>query len=348
MPTSTRRHAKAGRTVTQSRRLACTTSILSSHLEYTLLHFIVSRQMYSVSVPQSNRSKECCTRPQKDLHACQSSLSVVLEAQISTVFATKCNVDSLEAAEIDSILKKKIPASAKGKMDCLENLAQKVVDVIVLDPTNKLTTPHDGNDIGSYLSKCLGMGLLAWDLEDAIREGDGARIIRLWKFLLLQFKQAGRTKYSLEALRLLCDVNIALSEKQAHNLTWNRTCNLHGRAGGNKPLDLQMEHMNRTFKDNISTFAPHLSQTSVQKTAHAAPIVEEYISNFDQHLDIRQDSGYHVIPTHEKDRHMIFQELLKTKASEHIPQRAYTHFKSCSSHLYNEIRQTRKWTEFTK
>lgn len=89
-------------------------------------------------------------------------------------------------------------------------------------------------------------------------------------------------------------------------------------------------------------------QLSVQKTAHAAPIVEEYISNFDQHLDIRQDSGYHVIPTHEKDRHMIFQELLKTKASEHIPQRAYTHFKSCSSHLYNEIRQTRKWTEFTK
>ena len=111
------------------------------------------------------------------------------------------------------------------------------------------------------------MGLLAWDLEDAIREGDGERIVRLWKFLLLQFKQAGRTKYALEALSLLCNISIALSEKQAHDWKWNRTCNPHGRLGRNKPLDLHMEHMNRSFKD-ISTFAPHISPTSVQKTAH--------------------------------------------------------------------------------
>ena len=73
-------------------------------------------------------------------------------------------------------------------------------------PTDSLQTSHNNDDVSSYMSNVLGMGLFAWDMEDAIREGDGERMIRLWKFLLLLFKQAGKTKYSLEAMHLLFDV----------------------------------------------------------------------------------------------------------------------------------------------
>ena len=79
--------------------------------------------------------------------------------------------------------------------------------------------PHNTNDVSSYMSNVLGMGLLAWDMEDAIREGDGERMIRLWKFLLLLFKQAGKTKYSLEAMHLLFNATVALSKKRSHELT---------------------------------------------------------------------------------------------------------------------------------
>ena len=63
--------------------------------------------------------------PKKDLHACQSYLSVVLEAQILAVFATKYNIASLESATNDAIFKKKVPTSAKERMDCMEQLATK-------------------------------------------------------------------------------------------------------------------------------------------------------------------------------------------------------------------------------
>ena len=43
--------------------------------------------------------------PKKDLHACQSFLSVVLEAQILAVFATKYNITSLETATNDFIFR---------------------------------------------------------------------------------------------------------------------------------------------------------------------------------------------------------------------------------------------------
>ena len=58
------------------------------------------------------------------------------------------------------------------------------------------------------------MGLLVWDLEDPMREGDGECIARLWKFLYCIVSRKG--KDALEAMSLLCDINIALSEKQAH------------------------------------------------------------------------------------------------------------------------------------
>ena len=116
----------------------------------------------------------------------------------------------------------------------------------------------------------------------------------------------------MEAMSLLCDINIALSEKQVHDLKWNCTCNPHRRVGANQPLDLHMEHMYCGFKDNISTFAPHINPTSVQKTANAAPMVEECMANFDHHMNIKQDSGYHVVPSHINDRHTIFQQLMET------------------------------------
>lgn len=286
--------------------------------------------------------------PKKDLHACQSFLSVVLEAMILAVFTTTCNIESLESADICTILKHDLPATSKERMDCLTQLASKVVDTMVLCPNDSLKTPHHSDDLNSYSSKVLSMGLLAWGMEDAIREGDGGRMIRLWKFLLVLFKQAGKHKYALEAMRLISDVKIALNEKQAHELTWNRTCNPRGRVGGNKPLDLHLEHMNRTFKDDISSFSPHLTESSVQKTAHASPVVATCIAQVDKQLNIMQDSGYHVVPSDSTDRKTIYQQLIATKACKYIPDRQYTHFKGISSHLYSEIRQAQRWQRFTE
>ena len=115
------------------------------------------------------------------------------------------------------------------------------MNLAVVCPTDSLQTPHNNDDVSSYMSNVLGMGLFAWDMEDAIREGDGERMIRLWKFLLLLFKQAGKTCTSMH---LLFDVTVALSKKRSYELTWNRICNTHGGIGCNKPLDLHLEHMN--------------------------------------------------------------------------------------------------------
>ena len=69
------------------------------------------------------------------------------------------------------------------------------------------------------------MRLPVWDLEDPMQEGDGECIVRLWKFLYCIVSR--KDKDALEAMSLLCDINIAFSEKQACDLKWNHTLAIH-------------------------------------------------------------------------------------------------------------------------
>ena len=74
------------------------------------------------------------------------------------------------------------------------------------------------------------------------KHGDGERIIRLYKFLLLYFRLEHRTKYSYYTLYTLCQVHQLLPPKLAHELVWNRTNNSRGLVDSNVENDSTVEH----------------------------------------------------------------------------------------------------------
>ena len=49
----------------------------------------------------------------------------------------------------------------------------------------------------------ISLGLLIRDAEDSVKEGDGERLVRVWKFLTLLFRLNGCHKYALAGLRLI-------------------------------------------------------------------------------------------------------------------------------------------------
>ena len=57
----------------------------------------------------------------------------------------------------------------------------------------------------NYSSNFMNLALLERDFQDAVHEMDGPRLLRLWKFKMLHFKEAGRSKYALEALLFQAD-----------------------------------------------------------------------------------------------------------------------------------------------
>ena len=86
-----------------------------------------------------------------------------------------------------------------------------------------------------YNTHLLSIGLFYVEYCDAIKEGDGNRVLRCWKYLLPIFKSSGHKNYSIEALNLLCQHHHGLPPRQAAQLVWSRFVNVHGLPGRNIP-----------------------------------------------------------------------------------------------------------------
>ena len=85
------------------------------------------------------------------------------------------------------------------------------------DDTSSSTVSQTSQDfVQNYASLVMGYGLMAENIHDACREGDGDRLARCWKFMLLHFRGNGRTKYAIEAFRFISHTSALLSPRKAH------------------------------------------------------------------------------------------------------------------------------------
>ena len=78
----------------------------------------------------------------------------------------------------------------------------------------------------------LSAGLFMAEFRDAVKEGDGSRMDRVWKYLLIFFRSSGKTKYALEALYLQFQ-KLTLSPRLQKQLLWSRFVNSRGGVGHN-------------------------------------------------------------------------------------------------------------------
>ena len=75
----------------------------------------------------------------------------------------------------------------------------------------------------------------------------------------------------------------------AHQLTWNRTCNVSGGEGNNTPLDLMVEHFNRVVKEDLNIFRSNIGEKSVSRSSQAI------IEKIDSLIKMKKPSGCHNI-----------------------------------------------------
>ena len=163
--------------------------------------------------------------PKKNIKATEDFLDLVVKCHViaaaSTVIADKGSSDL-----------KEISTSVLVKFNFKEN--QPISSIL-----------DDG--VMLYACDLLTTGLFWLLFVDAIREGDGDRVMICWKFLLLIFFSSKRKNYTKEAVILLLQLQ-TMSPRQAAQLQWARFINTQGRQGTNKPADLHLEHLNRRLK----------------------------------------------------------------------------------------------------
>ena len=160
------------------------------------------------------------------------------------------------------------------------------------------------------------------DINDAIKEGDGQRLIRLYKVALLIFKCYGCTKYAYTTLLLLVKVNALLTEMKAAQLIDNRFFNSHGKKGKNIPLDLKMEQLNNLLKAMLKILGSNLNEKSAERIARSISYTELILTSLDADCMVGE-TGHHrsSLKDSQESVHQIVTYLMNEKVFQKTPGR---------------------------
>lgn len=77
-------------------------------------------------------------------------------------------------------------------------------------------------------------------------------------------------------------ISAILSEKLAFEVLHNRHFNNSGKAGGNVPLDLRMEHLNGLLKLALKQLASNIFEPAAQRIARSLSTLEDILSMTDK------------------------------------------------------------------
>lgn len=212
---------------------------------------------------------------------------------------------------------------------------------------------HSSTDVSqdtryNYACTRLSIGLFIRYFDDAVKEGEGQRIVRCWKFLMLIFKAHGHPKYALAAFQIQANILAILSPREAHQLIWNRTVNNKGGRGKNISLDLKLEQINNFTKELLKNLGPSITEKAANRSSKAVKNVDKIIQSLDESLSIARPTGHHKMQKRDKDFAIIVSQLHE-KAQvfryDLSPERQYQEFPCFSRNFIKKLNYSKlnKW-----
>lgn len=183
----------------------------------------------------------------------------------------------------------------------------------------------------------LSFGFFLLSLRDAVREGDGERVLRLYKVALMFFKAYNHTQYSLSTFLLSVQISFTLPPKLAHSLTWNRFWNSRGGKGNNISLDLHLEHMNNFLKSFLKGLGVNLTEPSADRISRSLGVLKQLLTTTDIEIGVAKQSGRHSTPDQKKDIRVLAAVALAGELFENHPGREFESFPGFDQDLLSKL-----------
>ena len=184
------------------------------------------------------------------------------------------------------------------------------------------------DDMFSYNSALFADVLYFLNFLDAVAEGDGDRIIRQYKYMLMYCRADHKhsTKYALECLYQFSLVFALLSHRGRERFTWNRSVNNNGVIGKNIPLDLDVEHSNDYLKQAIKHLGPNLTEKAFSRICKSEKGVRKITHCMDETLKRSRDPGKQSPSSTTGDLKELMKRLTEHNAMTKMPLRLYNYF----------------------
>ena len=182
--------------------------------------------------------------------------------------------------------------------------------------TNHLHSVHQGEKITddqdylqNYSKNAQALCYIVENFQDARKYGDGDRVIRLYKFLLIHFEIDDRSKYAYQSLHLLAQIIHLLPRSLAFELKWNRFVNTQGKVDTYVELDRHLEHLNKYVKTDLKQFQGKITDKSVARCSRSYFKIQRIIDQTDKQLYFIPASGRHSCVSWEDDVKQLGEQL---------------------------------------
>ncbi len=210
----------------------------------------------------------------------------------------------------------------------------------ITEPVNQVSNEKlkcKEDKVRNYTHNLLAMLLLRLNHNDAIKLADGPRVIRIYKYFCLYFKISSCPKYAFAMLQLQAQVNCLLSPRLAHSLIWNRFVNHRGKVDTNHPMDLEIEHDNKSFKTDCQSYRGEITERTTKRVGRSTIPSDNILNNFDKTTQVQKLSGKHTEMSTKEDVLTLVDHLLPANVFSDVPGRVHDAFEDMPSNLLDAI-----------
>ncbi len=197
----------------------------------------------------------------------------------------------------------------------------------------------------NYHSAKLTFGLILFEFQDSIKQGDAERLFNLYRLLLLLYYKHGHFKYAYAILLYLVKCVAILPKSQALSLKWNRFFNKSGKQGENIPLDLNKEQQNRVLKTMWRALGANLNEKNAERTAGTLECLEMIYESIDKDCVKTKKNKSRSSTGEEEAVNQILKDLNEKKVFKETPGRTYTSFPQFKRSLLHDLdyRDLHRW-----
>lgn len=294
-----------------------------------------------------------------DPTACEQFFFLVVEAHIISLTMQEFGLESVDSAPTNTLFNKEqfLDQTLHKRQELFLNSVSNMINKYLfqcemkkqdISSLSKESSKKGKRNVGektdketdkilTYAREVLSLGLLYMEYCDAIREGDGLRILRCWRYMLLIFKATDKRKYAIQASTLLFQHHYIFTERMRSQLLWSRTVNVHGKPGRNIPMDLHMEHLNRQLKESMHHLSSNVNEASVIRIGKCLRKLIDFKDRYDEDTEIPSLTGYHTSRSKSKDLKLLVNELNTTQVFMESKGRVHSQFKTFKGNTMSSV-----------
>ena len=207
-------------------------------------------------------------------------------------------------------------------------------------PSPVTDLPANGQEdrIFNHGLQVLQLGVFLMQLDDTEREGDGERMMRNWKMLML-FNRAGKRgkKYAFEAMRLITNCRALYSAKMAQRVIHGMFVNPKGGDGKNYANDLKQEHLVKGNKVSLHDLCGNKTLKAVTRSTQASYSQQVVGENFDDQSKVSKNSTSHTYGDCKEDVKEMVASLRNLKPFTFSPDRLHKAFPNMSKSPLDQL-----------